>query len=546
MYEKEFNKFGSIIQVDNFHEACLHDYDDYLDTVIEFKGTKEDIGIIFEKYKDSICRMILSGEKLKDRIMSEEEFLVRHDKEFEKTVDISKITDDIFNRKDNLNYFEERARIVTLLEVANLINYYGMEELEANQEKIEKEIRLGIFEAKIDRYLPKDKLEKIMKRINIDEVYGEDAIQYIENFELLKERVQFLRDFTKVPEEIQQLDYLIQQLTTVDSMKVHEDTGMPDLLIQCYSDYEQMNRKMILSRLNSDDRSVIDDPKDESLLLLHFIPEINIDDNNNESDKSFNKSFDVSQNEFFHKVAAESIRVDIKNKYHREYDPKIDSEEANAMMKSFIDSRKKPYDLKLRIPLKNRYTNRSFQNVITAPQTNLSCSIARVGALHPHLDRKIAIGFSRAPISAIKTINRGYNGELDRFSFERNSVSLPEVLEHIDKGGTNETLVDWTQVEPAYIMLVKDTERIPIVLLMKAKEYSNMSGLPLKIYDAYEIENRKNNSVVNDQNQEIEGAYSISDLAMFTQTKSQGDLIRRCKEIIASKEIGDTQNENNR
>ena len=102
-------------------------------------------------------------------------------------------------------------------------------------------------------------------------------------------------------------------------MKVHEDTGMPDLLIQCYSDYEQMNRKMILSRLNSDDRSVIDDPKDESLLLLHFIPEINTDDNNNESDKSFNKSFDVSQNEFFHKVAAESIRVDIKNKYHREY-----------------------------------------------------------------------------------------------------------------------------------------------------------------------------------------------------------------------------------
>ena len=80
-------------------------------------------------------------------------------------------------------------------------------------------------------------------------------------------------------------------------------------------------------------------------------------------------------------------------------------------------------------------------------------------------------------------------------------------------------------------MVVKDTERIPIVLLMKAKEYSNMSGLPLKIYDAYEIENRKNNSVVNDQNPEIEGAYSISDLAMFTQTKSQGDLIRRCKAV---------------
>lgn len=334
----------------------------------------------------------------------------------------------------------------------------------------------------------------------------------------------------------------MQQLTIVDTMKVHEDTGMPDLLKQCYSDYEQMNRKMLLSRLNSGDRSVIDDPNDESLLLLHFIPEFNKDDNNNES----NKSFDVSQDEFFHEVVAESIKADIKNKYHREYDPKIDSEEAKKMMESFIESRKKPYDLKLRIPLKNRYTNRSLQKVITAPQTNLSCSIARVGALHPHLDRKIAIGLSRVPISAIKTINKGYNGELDRFSFERNSVSFPEVLEHIDKGGTNETLVDWTQVEPAYIMVVKDTELMPIDLLRKAKEYSDMSGLPLKIYDAYEIEKRKNNSIVNDQNQEIEGAYSISDLGMFAQTKSQGDLIRKCKEIIASKEIGGTQNENNK
>ena len=264
MYEKEFYQFGSIIQVDNFQEECLQEYDNYLETVIEFKGTKEDIGIIFEKYKDSICRMILTSDKLKDRIMAEERFLVRHDKEFEKTVDISKITDDILNRKDSLNHFEERARIITLLEVANLINCYGMEELEANQEKIKNEIRLGIFEAKTDRYLPKDKLEEIKQRMNIDEVYGAEAIPYIENFELLKKRVQFLRDFTNVPEEIQQLDYLMQQLTIVDTMKVHEDTAMPDLLKQCYSDYEQMNRKMLLSRLNSGDRSVIDDPNDES------------------------------------------------------------------------------------------------------------------------------------------------------------------------------------------------------------------------------------------------------------------------------------------
>lgn len=537
MYEKEFDDFGNIVQIENFQNMCLKEYDSYLETVIEFKGTKEDISVIFQKYQDSIINMILNSDKIKDIIMTEEK-IVRHDKEIEETIDFQKIMTNIFEENATLNHFEKRARTIILLEIAKLINCYGMQELTESQDKISKEIRLGIFDAKTDVYLPIPKLEKIEKRMNLSEAFGEESIPYIENYELLKQRIQSLREFTKKPEEMKQIDSLIQKLSTVEILMNKQDSGMLTLLKQCYSDYERINRELLLARLNNADKKVIDDPNDESFLLLHFIPD-------------FSQGTDIEQDEFFEEIATDSIEAYIEAKYGRKYDAKIDSEEASELLMDYLDSRKNPFNLKLRIPLKNRYTNNSFKDVITKPHTNLSCSIAKIGALHPHLHRKIAIGFSLVPTNAIKTINRGYNNALDRFSFEQNSVSIPEVLEHIEKGGTNETLVDWTQIEPTYIMIVKDTEKISEELLRIAEEYSNITGLPIQIYDQYEIERKKNNPELHHQNQQenhpIEESYSVSNLAPFARVRSKG-LLQRIKDIIRTKTLGlgGKQDESNR
>ena len=532
MYKKEFDDFGNILQIDNFQQVCLDEYDAYLDTIIEFKGTKEDMQSIYQKYKNYLLKMVLSTDELKDKIMIEEKRTIRHDKEFEKSVNMPMVSENIFQRTGDLNHFEERARTIILLEIAKLINFYGMEELDKNQDRISKEIRLGIFSARTDRYLPKTELEKIEQRISLDETFGEESIPYIENYDLLKERILSLREFTKVPEEMQQLDILIQQLNSIHTMLEQKDKGMLPLLKQCYSDYEKINRTILLSRLNVSDEGVIDNPNDESLLLLHFIPD-------------FGEKSDITQDEFFDSAVDDSIKAFIESKYGRKFDPELDSEEASDMLLDYMDSRKNPFDLSSRIPLKNRYTNTSFNYVVTAPHTNLSCSISKIGALHSHLNRKIAIGFSHVPINAIKSINRGYNNALDRFSFERNSVAIPEVLEHIESGGTNETLVDWTQIEPAYIMVVKDTAELSEELLMQVEEYSNTTGLPIRIYDAYEIEKRKKNPELNNENQEIEGAYSATDLAAFTQIKSKDNLLQKIKGILANKELGGTQNEHN-
>ena len=525
MYEKKFDDFGNIIQIENFQNVCLEEYDYYLDTVIEFKGTKEDISVIYQKYKNSILNMILNSDMLKDMIMTEEKRTVRHDKEIEETIDFQKIMANIFQEDTTLNPFEKRARIIILLEIAKLINCYGMQELIESQDKISKEIRLGIFDAKTYGCRPISELEK---RINLSETFGEEAIPYIENYELLKERIQSLRKFTKVPEEMQQIDVLIQKLSAVETLMEQQDSRMLTLLKQCYSDYEKINRKLLLARLNNANKKVIDDPNDESLLLLHFIPD-------------FSQETDITQDEFFDEVVTNGIETYIETKYGRKYDKEVDSEEASELLMDYLQSRKNPFDLNLRIPMKNRYTNHSFKDVITKPHTNLSCSIAKIGALHPHLHRKIAIGFSLVPINAIKTINRGYNNTLDRFSFEQNSVSIPEVLEHLEKGGTNETLIDWTQIKPTYIFVVKDTEKISEELLRTAEEYSDITGLPIQIYDAYEIERRKSNPKSNNQIQQenypIVGSYNVSNLAPFAQVRSNGS-VQRIKDIIKTKILG--------
>ena len=47
------------------------------------------------------------------------------------------------------------------------------------------------------------------------------------------------------------------------------------------------------------------------------------------------------------------------------------------------------------------------------------------------------------------------------------------------------------------------------------------------------------------ENQEIEGAYSATDLAAFTQIKSKDNLLQKIKGILANKELGGTRNEHN-
>ena len=515
MFKEKFEFFGEILQIDDFENVC---HPNYVSTVFNYKNSKEDLMLIYAQYKDDILKMVAKNDQIRDIIMTDEKQIVRHDIDIEKTINFSKVTDDIFQKRSNLNYYEDRARTTIILEIAKLINCYGMEELKANHDLISKEIRLGIFTAKSDFFTTTEEAQKIQHRIEIDEKFGEEAIPYIENFELLKSRISSLKEFSDRPDEVMKLELLIQRLDSIQKMIDRNDRGVLTLLKQCYEGYEKMNKSMLLSRIKMPQEKIINRIDDDSVLLLHFIPD-------------FKSNSDFQQEEFLLDSAYEYIRYFIEQKYGREFDPETDREEGSEMMQDFFDSKRYPVFFKYRIPIKNQYINDSLRPVITMPHTCLSCSIAKPGSVYPHLDRKIAIGFTSVPIEAIRTINRGYNNELDRFSFENNSVPISEVMGFLQAGWTNETLIDWTQVEPTYILVVKDTEELSEDVLKKAQDLSEYSELPIKIYDSYEIERSKCNLKQEEVSRTVAGAFSLSDLKVFARRKGKGNTIERIMKL---------------
>lgn len=521
MYETQFENFGNIIGTNNFLELCMENYPNYLDVVIDFNGSRDDISKVYDLYKNTIWEMIKKSNDIRDEIMLEGKNTVRHDIDLNEAVDIKKVTQNTFEQNEALNPHEERARNIILLQVANLINHYGIEDLLSSQNQISKEIRLGIFEAKADIFISTSELETIKKRLELAENFGEESIPYIENYALLKQRVQSLLDFSKVPRELQQLEVLTRQLTEVDKMLEKKDNHILPLLQSSYEAYEKINREMISTRVGASGNN--------ELLLLHFFP-------------NFKNDSDRSQDEFFEDAVFDYTKSYIESKYGRNFDQAIDSEEAIEIYDQYKASKDSPFDLSLRIPLKNRYTGNHFHNIITKPHTKLSCSICTTDAMHPHLNRKLGIGISSVPINAIKTINLGYNNELDVFSFVNNSVPLPELLEYIKKGRTNETLIDWTKVKPSYIMLVQDDEHIPDDLLVQAKDYSRLSGLPLRIYDTRSQLIEESNSI--SCNQPIEGAYDVSDLRPFARLKFPKSVFQTIKRIFRNEPtIGGVKND---
>lgn len=76
-----------------------------------------------------------------------------------------------------------------------------------------------------------------------------------------------------------------------------------------------------------------------------------------------------------------------------------------------------------------------FNDTITGPTTNLSCSICSDEYSLSHLDRNIAVGFENFEQSAIKSINFGYNNNLDGYSFKENETSLAKIYELLKRWG---------------------------------------------------------------------------------------------------------------
>lgn len=478
----------------SYNEDSLGEkYQYYIETVCEFNGNKEELIEIIKTYGKELQSYILTNQNLVDVIMQDDR-IHRHDLNINDEIDFTKVLESLFTQQE-LNAYEERAQHVLLLEAMNMYNTYGIEVLRTNKETIKKEIEYGIYYMKTDpnrKFTSETEEEQIINAhsernfeeiMRLGEKYGKESLPYIRNLELLQKRIDSLVNIV-APEVQGDATNLYETVSKIIQAKNDPQSTLTidvELLEQVYASYDKINILTLKHHMSAMVPSVIDKPTGE-LLMLHFIQ----DGDEGTHDKGMN---DFLQEEII-LVAKEIISEAKGEPYNEETDYKILQE----ILKQYQVSRENPADLESRIPLRCKYIGKSagflYSQVITKPTTLLSVSIAAPENINAHLDRRIAVGFlpKDIPVEAIVSTSKQFNSEKDRIEFDRGKHSIADIMKYSKAANnTNETLVDWTQVKPGYILVVKDKEILEQDILSRAEQLAQQNNLPLVVYDSYAI-----------------------------------------------------------
>lgn len=428
-------------------------------------------------YKEILCDYIKSNYIIKEKIMFKDKCF-RNDLDFDEYVNLDEVFASILDGRD-LSYFNKRARDILIFEVMNMYNIYGMENLKNNYEIIAKEINYGIYFSKSNKSV--EKFDEIMR---LGDKYGKDAIIYLQNLDLLKERVHSL--FNVSPNEL--LPSLNELYNIIEQCLLARDNCESKLTLDLiflkslYEKYEYMNKVIIKYLMSGSISQYISNPTGQ-LLMLHFI-----------QDEQENNT-DISMNDFLNEEILSASKKMICEITGRPYDEILDKRKLENILLQYNNSRKNPFDFKSRIPLRSKYVGkRSLFSTITKPMTLLSVSLSTPEYLNSHLDRKIAIGFipDDIPIDAIISTCSVFNSEKDKYDFKKDSCSIVEIMEK-NKINTraNETLLDWTKIKPGYIFVIKDKEELDPEIKKRVKELQQKNNLPVIVYDQYLLNKQK-------------------------------------------------------
>lgn len=416
---------------DNYTVEDIFKYHNFADILASFSGSKEDTLQILKFYYTDIVEFIRSNDKVSEEILFDGRYH-RHDLRIDEEVDFELVVSS-FNKPTILSNYNKRARDIIFEIIMRLINVYGMDTLLKNKNLVSKEMSYGLFNLE-DLDIDKEQV------VFIGDNYGKNNIYYFKHLELLKKRINSLIEYcnevqlAQVKEVLESIDYLL------NVKKNRIATTIPDIKA-LFDFYEKLNRQIILSLLSEDLNN------ENSVVMVHFIQDMH------------SNSFDNSMNETLEQSALNS-GIDMEKYYY---------------------SRKNPFDLKSRIPLKSTYVSRpNFRNIVCSPNTVLSCTISRQKNLTPHLNRRIAIGFLPKDIhfNAILATNKNFNSEKDRYDFEKDSHSIAEILDSDETNmRSNETLVDWTKVSASYIYVYLYGDELDNETMMIAEEISAKTGL---------------------------------------------------------------------
>ncbi|MBE6151270.1 MAG: hypothetical protein E7162_05625 [Firmicutes bacterium] len=470
--------FNSTYDVDTILDGNYSD--SYISAMLNFNGSKTDIREVIGMYQDELKELFRTNFSIRHNIMYDDD-AYRHDLDMEDEVNLDEIIDAIFEEKD-LDGFKGRAKVAMVSNLMALINTYGMDTLRNNPSLVKEEIEFGIFSLKSEgKTIDYEEIRRIGQK------YGKESIVYMQNLEILQQRIDSLFDVAS-EEMLPELSGLYGAVELCLEAKKDPSSTIEldiDTLKGIYESYEKINRLTIKHLMSSQLPHTISEPTGQ-LLMVHFIQDIDTVQSDNE------------MNDFFGKEVLLAAKKMISERTGREYDEERDREQLQEILMQYQESRENPFDLESRLALRCRYTDTHYQEVITKPTTLLSVTISTPEDLKAHLDRKIAIGFlpEDVPIESISATCKFFNSEKDKPDFIKGSHSIADIMTS-DKtnSNSNETLVDWTRVKPSYIMVVKDSEEIEPELLARAQALQEKNNLPIVIYDQYALKMNNNKSI---------------------------------------------------
>ena len=210
------DNFGKMIGIENFRKNLPWEY---IEVILDFANEPIELENVLKQYKDIILQKIFTSAEMKDKIMTEGETII-NDKKVEDEIHFAKMLTNVLEKKAGATQYEENFRTIVLLETAKLINVYGLEQLNEFQEMIEKEIKFGIMDIKTDPYASEEEKAERLKRIELSEKFGEESIEYIENYELLLNRTKTLLENAQSTHEIDALSKIIERMQMAQEMMV--------------------------------------------------------------------------------------------------------------------------------------------------------------------------------------------------------------------------------------------------------------------------------------------------------------------------------------
>lgn len=394
-------------------------------------------------HESSLLTSFKNNNPIKDMLLFDGKY-IRRDKE--------SILDDeyflnIFNKIKNK--IIDDSTLPILIDIVNIIYIYGYE-----NPKIDDMLLSNVYnEANKDNIHDvivnaEEKSGLSLKYKSWFDRFGDKLLPYINDFDLLKERIEKLKDYINVNDLYD---------TCLKAIKYKENSEMPsqediDKINSMFDKYYEINNYLLIKLVETNECFFVHFVQSEEISYTYENGEVVEKTSKNDSEES---KYNNNQNSFMLYEFLKLIKLKFKEETGQEFD-NTNKEHVKYLEKKLEDysNLRNNYPLsRIDIPLEEQY---HFKRYARAASSRVSTSLIYINNPYPHLDRKVGLVLEPLEESAILSTSMGYTSQKDEPDFQNDGASFEEMVTYGVPYGTNEVAMDINKCKVSYVILLSD------------------------------------------------------------------------------------------